>query len=255
MNRLRDSCDGEGKGDDPVFLRGVELLRKTQPTRPPAESVKRRVWWAMGRAPAPGLGVFRARLLRLAVTATVALVAGTAGAVIARRWIVPRPDAGALLAPPAPAPRAERARPARAADVAEAPAALAGPPREGPALKPPSRGVQRKPAVPASTAAAVARERSEVLDALIALRRAHDPVRAGTLLDQVSGGSPAGRAAGRGPRPGHRGRRRSWRSGRPGAGGTRLSGRISRGALRLVRARPNRRGPLKVFPGYSHSLT
>jgi hypothetical protein len=185
MNRLRDFRDGEGKVDDPVFLRGVALLRRTQPTQPCAESVKRRVWWAMGRAgrsPSP-----LTRHLRLAVLAIVALAAGTAGAVIARGWIVPRPEARVRLPPPAsPASRAARGR-------VEAPVARAEPTVEGPAPKPPkpqSLGAQRKPVV--STPAAVARERSEVLDALIALRRAHDPVRAGTLLARYLAAHPRG---------------------------------------------------------------
>jgi hypothetical protein len=43
-----------------------------------------------------------------------------------------------------------------------------------------------------ATAAAVARERTEVLDALVALRRAHDPLRAGTMLTRYLSAHPRG---------------------------------------------------------------
>jgi hypothetical protein len=46
------------------------------------------------------------------------------------------------------------------------------------------RGVGRAPAVATRVAATSAQERTEVLDALIALRRDHDPLRAGALLDR-----------------------------------------------------------------------
>jgi len=123
----------------------------------------------------------------------VALVAGTAGAVIAQRWIAPRLDSGA---PPARAtsaqrsslaPRPEAAKPIAADDIAagdviETPIVKAGPPRAAP----------RKAVAAAPSAAAVARERTEVLDALIALRREHDPVRAGTLLARYLAAHPRG---------------------------------------------------------------
>jgi hypothetical protein len=61
-----------------------------------------------------------------------------------------------------------------------------------PVAKAPPRGAPRKPASAAPSAAAVARERSEVLDALIALRRQHDPARAGTLLARYLAAHPRG---------------------------------------------------------------
>ena len=58
--------------------------------------------------------------------------------------------------------------------------------------KVPARTGPRKVAAPAVTAASVARERTEVLDALVALRREHDPVRAGTLLARYLSAHPRG---------------------------------------------------------------
>jgi len=194
MNRLRDAVDREGgMRGDPLFRRGVELLQGTPSTTASPEA-KARVWHALGRARAPSGSGLRALVLRFAVIGGVALVAGTAGAVIAQRWIAPRlddgaPPARATSAPRAPlAPRPEAAKPIAAADIAaggdiiETPVVKAGPPRAAP----------RKLVAPAPSAAAVARERTEVLDALIALRREHDPVRAGTLLARYLSAHPHG---------------------------------------------------------------
>src|SRR5439155_6829835 len=85
-----------------------------------------------------------------------------------------------------PAPRVEKAIPIEA--VAPAADSVA----ESPSPKPPVRGAPRKLAVPPPSAASVARERTEVLDALIALRREHDPVRAGTLLARYLSAHPRG---------------------------------------------------------------
>lgn len=190
MNRLRDL---EGEGDDPLFQRGVEMLRKTPPTAAPADA-KRRVWFAIRGAtapvskPTPARG-FRTLIFRLAVACVVALVAGTAGAVIARRWLVPpRPVATPAAPRPAAPPRLAPASPVRSSDLA----ALA--PDEVPPPKAPGRSAPRKPASPAPVAASVAaaRERTEVLDALVALRREHDPIRAGALLTRYLSAHPRG---------------------------------------------------------------
>ena len=193
MNRLRDAVDREGgMRGDPLFRRGVELLQGTPSTTASPET-KARVWHALGRARAPSGSGLRTLVLRFAVIGGVALVAGTAGAVIAQRWIAPRLDSGA---PPARAtsaqrsslaPRPEAAKPIAADDIAagdviETPIVKAGPPRAAP----------RKAVAAAPSAAAVARERTEVLDALIALRREHDPVRAGTLLARYLAAHPRG---------------------------------------------------------------
>ena len=193
MNRLRDAVDREGgMRGDPLFRRGVELLQGTPSTTASPET-KARVWHALGRARAPSGSGLRTLVLRFAVIGGVALVAGTAGAVIAQRWIAPRLDGGAppARATSAPrssqAPRPEAAKPIAADDIAagdviETPIVKAGPPRAAP----------RKAVAAAPSAAAVARERTEVLDALIALRREHDPVRAGTLLARYLAAHPRG---------------------------------------------------------------
>ena len=193
MNRLRDAVDREGgMRGDPLFRRGVELLQGTPSTTASPET-KARVWHALGRARAPSRSGLRTLVLRFAVIGGVALVAGTAGAVIAQRWIAPRLDGGAppARATSAPrsslAPRPEAAKPIAtddiaAGDVIETPIVKAGPPRAAP----------RKAVAAAPSAAAVARERTEVLDALIALRREHDPVRAGTLLARYLAAHPRG---------------------------------------------------------------
>jgi hypothetical protein len=194
MNRLRDVIEREGglRGD-PLFRRGVELLRETPPTvlQPDA---KARVLRAIRQAPSPAARGLRTLALKLAVAGAVALVAGTAGAVIAHRWIAPALDGGAdHSVQPArvkvrvpPPPRVEA--PSVVAPV-DLPAAV---PVEPPASKSRVRTAVRRPAVPMPSAAAVARERTEVLDALIALRREHDPVRAGTLLARYLAAHPHG---------------------------------------------------------------
>jgi hypothetical protein len=200
MKRLRDTAPGDaGAGDDPLFERGVDLLRRTPSAPPATDVVKTRVWRSVQRAPAaPARHGLRALVVKLAVVGVVALVAGTAGAVLAQRYIVPRLDrAGGTgdAAPPGPA-KAAAARPEKAAPAALIIEAQAddddSAPAEIPVAKAPPRSAPRRPATPAPSAAAVARERTEVLDALIALRREHDPVRAGTLLARYLAAHPRG---------------------------------------------------------------
>jgi hypothetical protein len=186
MKRLRDM-----DSDEPLFRRGVEVLRETPPT-PEIADVKQRVWSAIN-AGGPATAARRPRMLILnvAMAAIVALVAGTAGAVIARRWIVPARDAVAPAPSPSPLPapaaRADRASPipppvALSVDIVEV----------SPRPKPPARSAPKKVASPAPSATSVARERTEVLDALVALRRERDPVRAGTLLARYLSAHPRG---------------------------------------------------------------
>jgi hypothetical protein len=182
MKRLRDT-----HSDEPLFRRGVEVIEKTPPT-PEIPDVKQRVWRSINQ---PGAAAPRPRilLLNLAMVAIVALIAGTAGAVIAHRWMVSRRDG---VAPPArsmvPAPRADKADPsppvALAADTVEE--------IPSPSPKSPVRSTPKKVASAAPSAASVARERTEVLDALVALRREHDPVRASTLLARYLSAHPHG---------------------------------------------------------------
>jgi hypothetical protein len=200
MNRLRDIVEREGglRGD-PLFRRGVELLQETPPAVVLPET-RARVWRAIRRATKPASRGLRTLALKFAVVGAVVLVAGTAGAVIAHRWIAPHinktpgemrgaePPSGSRSLGPrvSPPPHVEAAR-------VEAPVELPGEgPAETPAPKIPARTGSRKAIAPAVTATSVARERTEVLDALVALRRAHDPVRAGTLLARYLSAHPGG---------------------------------------------------------------
>ncbi len=88
-----------------------------------------------------------------------------------------------------PPPRPEKASPIPAvADTAAAADTVAASPRP----RPPARSAPKKLASLPPSAASVARERTEVLDALVALRREHDPVRAGTLLARYLSAHPRG---------------------------------------------------------------
>ena len=199
MKRLR-----EQGGDDPAQRRGVEILQRT-PATPRMPEMKRRVWHSLQRDAAPhAAGLGRGRL-KLAVAAVAVLaLAGTAAAMIrgplgprlARFWGAPAVDAKApvarkgatattaaqIAAPPPPLPEP----PLVMAPVTLAPApAEPSAPRRSPA--PRARGT-----APAQPATAAARERTEVLDALVALRRDHDPVRAGDMLSRYLSSHPRG---------------------------------------------------------------
>jgi hypothetical protein len=200
MNRLRDIVEREGgMRGDPLFRRGVELLQGTPPT-PVLPDTQARVWGAIRRASAPAPRGLRTLALKLAVAGAVVLVAGTAGAVIAQRWIAPQidkmTDDARGTAPPSRSKvlrrRASPPAPVEAAGLDTSLDLSVGRPGETPAPKVPARTGSRKPVASVVTAAAVARERTEVLDALVALRREHDPVRAGTLLARYLSAHPRG---------------------------------------------------------------
>ena len=189
MKRLRDM-----EGDEPLFQRGVEVLQGTPPTEETPD-VKQRVWRSIQRAPVTRPRRLPILIPKLALVAIVAFGAGTAGAVIAHRWqraTVAARDSAASTPPRSmlPAPRAEKASPipAVADTAAAAPAAVEPIPRP----RPPARSAPKKLASLPPSAASVARERTEVLDALVALRREHDPVRAGTLLARYLSAHPQG---------------------------------------------------------------
>ncbi|HEY7372859.1 MAG TPA: hypothetical protein VIF57_11905 [Polyangia bacterium] len=194
MNRLRD-----GLGNGPVSERGIELLRET-PATTAMRDLKRRVWSSLKDVPpqpAAWLGVRGVKALALGVT--VLSLAGTAGAVITGRWLAPAFE----RAQPA-APRTERRRVVRriAAPPALEEASAAAPAPEPPPPTPPARKAQTPaPAraavgvsapVARAAAASSTQERTQVLDALIALRRDHDPARAGALLQQYLTAHPRG---------------------------------------------------------------
>jgi|SRR6185503_11291471 len=210
MNRLRDDV-----GDDPVAARGIELLRGRAAT-PDDNEMKRRVWGAIQqtrlRASAP-TPFYR---LRAAAAAVIVLgVAGTAGAMIRQRWIA---STRAVAPVPVAIERATTAsRPATRKVALGATGANSDTnangdldlarPQTGPSPVAPAqtrrraralttttdRGAERARGVAqVSTTAAAARERTEVLDAMVALRRDHDAVRAGTLLDDYLAAHPRG---------------------------------------------------------------
>jgi hypothetical protein len=201
MKRLRDQA-----GDDPVQRQGVEILQRA-PATPRMPDMKRRVWHSLHRDPARHAAGLARRRLKLAAGAVAVLaLAGTAAAMIrgplperlAGLWRAPvdaNPPVGRKAATPrrepAPAPPPEAPRVMPAAAVTLPPAATEPTaPRRSP---PPSRGAvaARGPAV-AVTATATARERTEVLDALVALRRDHDPVRAAAMLSAYLSSHPRG---------------------------------------------------------------
>jgi hypothetical protein len=190
MKRLRDM-----EGDEPLFRRGVEVLQGTPPTAETPD-VKQRVWHAIQRAPVTTPRRLPILIPKLALVAIVVCGAGTAGAVIAHRWqrgTAPARDSAASSSPPRstrPPPRPEKASPRPA--VADTAAAAADTVEASPRPPPPVRSVPKKLASLPPSAASVARERTEVLDALVALRREHDPVRAGTLLARYLSAHPRG---------------------------------------------------------------
>jgi hypothetical protein len=219
MNRLRDEA-----GDDPVAVRGIELLRGTPPAARTPEA-KRRVWMAIQRAHTTKAHGFRLPKLRMAaVVIGVLCMAGSAGAVIARRWIVPVFRGISSPAPSAPI-QGQKASPVRTVGLRHAPAGSSLPMAVAPGLPArvasaaavatvaptrapvrkvaPLRRVSTSPALagvtpsemvgglPAPTAA-TARERTQVLDAMVALRRDHDPISAGRMLDRYLTAHPMG---------------------------------------------------------------
>jgi hypothetical protein len=186
MNRLRDWEDGMLSSD-----KGIELLRNT-PATPRMPELKRRVWASLQeeqmRAPTRGWPKMRA----FAVALTVALVAGTAGAVMTRRWVLPDLQRATPAAGSGSDARREHRRSTKELAPALPPAATIDPddavapldavaPAAHQAERAAARPQAAKPRVVAETAQ---QERTEVLDAMIALRRDRDPHRAGMLLDR-----------------------------------------------------------------------
>jgi hypothetical protein len=128
-----------------------------------------------------------ARLKALVLGVAVVASAATAGAAIGGHWIAPRIDRTIVASAAARAdltPRHHRGAIRRVADLGETPAIEAPVPAED--LAPPAREVHasshsvRHSAAPAP----IAEGRTEVLDALVALRHDHDADRAAGLLDR-----------------------------------------------------------------------
>lgn len=179
MNRLRDES-----AIDPVGERGIRILRTVERAPRPPE-MKTRVWAALQQASEKGTPRFRALGLgafkKVALAASLFAFAATAAGAIGGRWIAKR--VAALRTPSAPAVVHERPRVVRRLAQATPPPVVepARPPLPPPAKRPAVREVEAPRFHP--VAASPARERTQVLDALIALRRDHDPERAQALLD------------------------------------------------------------------------
>ena len=184
MNRLRDHS-----GNGPVAERGLEMLRGTPPTSATPE-LRQRIWNALERTPTHTDGLHVPGFKVIAIGIMIFSLAGTAGAVITGRWIVPALERARTTSDTV-GPRLEKHRPSRrivATPAAETEVAPEAPVAMAPAPLP------RKPAhgVAAHSSAPTAQERTQVLDALVALRRDHDPARAGALLDRYLTAHPHG---------------------------------------------------------------
>jgi len=178
MNRLREET-----AFDPVSERGIELLRSVQPPAPQPE-MKRRVWAALQQTTSTASRMRPGVLRAVVLGAGVMVFAATAAAAIGGHWIVRQVER--MRVPPpavsvAPTIRHEQhARPARALAEAEPAALEPAVPAPVPELRELELPRPHRIAPPAST---VAQERTQVLDAMIALRRDHDARRATALLD------------------------------------------------------------------------
>ncbi len=196
MNRLRDEV-----GHGPVHEKGIELVRRT-PGTPSDADLKGRVWAAVVRAAAKDAEPRASRAYRwatvrsLVVAGVILCICGSAAAMIGHygrhrlHWIWP----GAAAPPPAIAPRVAPAPRTLAPSVApattpvSAPAASPVPAARPHAARPVSQhAIELTPAASAATA-----ERTQVLDAMVALRRDHDAARAGRLLDHYLTTHPHG---------------------------------------------------------------
>jgi hypothetical protein len=206
MNRLR-----EESGLDPISEKGIEMLRSVRPTAS-SPLLKRRVWAAVQESTIASPARQRSSLLKVLVvgfglvafTATAAATIGGRG-IAARIEKLFRPQAGVGVG--AAAPRAERTKPVRIVAEAERAPDLEMLPESAAAeaaVKADSRmPVARSPlASPAHSAlrpsrtvplaAETTRERAQVWEALVALRRDHDANRAATLLNHELEANPHG---------------------------------------------------------------
>jgi len=201
MNRLRDES-----GLDPISEKGIEMLRSVRPT-PSSPLLKRRVWAALQESNIASPLRQRSSMLRVLVVG-VGLVAftATAAATIGGRRMAARIEKllGARFdsGSGATQPRSERTKAVRV--VAESPRApdvemlpeVAAP--EAPAraesrtpVAAPAHGAAR-PSRAVPLAAEATRERAQVWQALVALRRDHDPDRAVGLLNHELEANPHG---------------------------------------------------------------
>ncbi|HEY4395507.1 MAG TPA: hypothetical protein VGP64_15660 [Polyangia bacterium] len=189
MNRLRDEV-----GQGAIHEKGIDLIRRTPGTPSDAE-LKRRVWTAVKDGEPRGS---RARhwvpVRSFAVAGVILLVGGSAAAMIGygRHWVWPRtaaPTPPAVAPPPRASARAALPAPALPAIAMERTAPAAAPipsTRPRPVHATPQHTIELTPA------AAATAERTQVLDAMIALRHDHDAARAAHLLDHYLVTHPRG---------------------------------------------------------------
>jgi hypothetical protein len=206
MNRLR-----EESGLDPISEKGIEMLRSVRPTAS-SPLLKRRVWAALQESTIASPVRPRSSMLRVVVVG-IGLVAftATAAATIGGRRIAARiekflgPLGGVGVG--AAQPRSERTKPVRVvAEVAQAPTVEILPesaaaeatakadsrmPASGaPSASPAHAALRSAKAVP--LAVETTRERAQVWEALVALRRDHDPNHAAALLNHELEANPHG---------------------------------------------------------------
>ena len=200
MNRLRDES-----GLDPISEKGIEMLRSVRPTSS-SPLLKRRVWAALQESTIASPVRQRSSMLRVLVIGVglVAFTTATAAATIGPRRIAAQIEKllGSRVGG-GTQPRPERTKPVRV--VAESPKApdvemlpeIAAPEAavkaesRTSAASPPARSALR-PSRPVPPAAEATRERAQVWEALVALRRDHDPTRAATLLSHELEADPHG---------------------------------------------------------------
>jgi hypothetical protein len=187
MNRLRDES-----GWDALSERGIALLRRV-PASSSRSDLKRRVWAGLQEISAgDAFEPHHARLKGLALGVVVIASAATAGAAIGGRWIAPRMDRATIADAAARAdakPRHHRAAVRRVAEAAEPPAIA---PSAEALAEPLPATEARAPSRLAHHSVPAADARTEVLDALVALRRDHDADRAAGLLDRYLGANRHG---------------------------------------------------------------
>ncbi|HTB58650.1 MAG TPA: hypothetical protein VLC06_12305 [Polyangia bacterium] len=206
MNRLR-----EESGLDPISEKGIEMLRSVRPTVS-SPLMKRRVWAALQESSIAS--PVRQRSLLRALVVGVGLVAftATAAATIGGRRIAARiekllsPQGAAGVGMGAAQPRSERTKPVRIVAEAESAPEVQPDPELG-VSELPAKADSRMPlagSAPSASAhsalrpsravpvAVEARERAQVWEALVALRRDHDPNRAAALLNHELEANPHG---------------------------------------------------------------
>ena len=237
MNRLRDES-----GWDSLSERGIELLRRV-PASYSRSDLKRRVWAEVQEICVnASVEPHHARVKAFALGIVVVASAATAGAAIGGRWIAPRVNRTFVSAATTPAeaqPHRHKGKGTirRIADAwepselaAPAPATAAEPvaASSGTEMRAPTRAARH-------AGTPVAEGRTEVLDALVALRRDHRRQSCCRPAQSLPRREPPRGPPRRGSGAGHRGGRHPRRRhGRAPAGGP-VSGRVPDRTLRTVR--------------------